>query len=102
MGTGITQNPTGVNPNQGSGGVVTGGGGNPYPLPLPGGGGSIPVPEPPVPPSAPLGFITYTVQANRVVQFYGTSIGAVSLWTWNFGDGTPQSTAINPIHQYAS
>ena len=35
------------------------------------------------------------------VQFIDQSIGADSLWNWNFGDGTT-STATNPIHAYGS
>ena len=39
--------------------------------------------------------------APLVVQFTDTSLDATS-WSWNFGDGSPQSVAKNPSHTYTT
>jgi PKD repeat protein len=36
------------------------------------------------------------------VNFYDQSTGAVTSWDWDFGDGTPHSSAQNPVHEYTS
>jgi hypothetical protein len=36
---------------------------------------------------------------KRVIQFYDKSIGNITKWYWDFGDGT-SSEEKNPIHQY--
>src|SRR3954470_1245405 len=36
------------------------------------------------------------------VQFGDTTYGAVTSRVWNFGDGSPISTATNPLHTYAA
>lgn len=42
----------------------------------------------------------YTIQGN-LVSFYDKSLGDVTVWIWNFGDGTG-STKQNPSHQYTA
>jgi hypothetical protein len=34
------------------------------------------------------------------VRFTDKSTGHISVWSWNFGDGTPRSNAKNPIHTF--
>src|SRR5437773_3408879 len=36
------------------------------------------------------------------VQFIDQSTGAMTNWDWDFGDGTPHSTAQNPSHTYSA
>jgi gliding motility-associated-like protein len=33
-------------------------------------------------------------------QFTNTSIGSITSWSWNFGDGSALATAANPLHSY--
>ena len=40
--------------------------------------------------------------APLTVQFTDTSTNAPTGWTWNFGDGSPMSTAQIPSHQFAA
>jgi PKD repeat protein len=39
-------------------------------------------------------------QAPLNVQFTNASIGAITNWDWNFGDGSPHSSVENPSHNY--
>jgi serine protease len=36
------------------------------------------------------------------VSFTDLSTGSIDTWDWSFGDGTPNSSAQNPVHEYAS
>ena len=46
---------------------------------------------------------TYTLPSSSVVRLSDTSTGGATTWDWDFGDGTPHSTAQNPPdHTYAS
>jgi hypothetical protein len=38
--------------------------------------------------------------SRRLVVFHDASVGKISSWHWNFGDGT-ESTEQNPVHAYA-
>lgn len=38
---------------------------------------------------------------NSLVAFYNNSLGATS-YQWNFGDGSPVSTDVNPVHAYTN
>jgi PKD repeat protein len=40
--------------------------------------------------------------APLTVSFYDQSIGDVTSWDWDFGDGTPHSNEQNPLHEYAT
>jgi gliding motility-associated-like protein len=42
-----------------------------------------------------------TVSCNPTVTFLNNSVSAAN-FIWNFGDGTPTSTALNPTHTYAA
>jgi len=44
----------------------------------------------------------YTQGSNGLVNFNNTTTGTISgvTYAWNFGDGSPASTAISPIHNY--
>ena len=60
--------------------------------------------ESPPPPSAPAANFTASIisgYAPLVVQFYDSSDGDVSGWSWNFGDGGT-STQANPSHTYSA
>lgn len=46
------------------------------------------------------GFTNNTVCAQDVVQFNDTTIGNITYWEWNFGDGSPVSNDQNPFHIY--
>jgi len=48
----------------------------------------------------PSASFTYTVYANGIVGFVNKSLGNISGYLWNFGDGTFASTP-NALHQYA-
>jgi len=53
--------------------------------------------------SAPVAGFTYAPSegnAPLTVQFNDTSIGNITAWSWDFGDGS-NSTAQNPVHTYA-
>lgn len=41
------------------------------------------------------------ISPSLTIQFYDSTIGASS-WQWNFGDGSANSTAQNPVHTYAA
>ncbi len=43
------------------------------------------------------------IPLGQSVTFTDTSVGAITNWIWNFGDGTTQTntTSINPTHTYA-
>jgi len=43
-----------------------------------------------------------TVASFNTISFIDTSTGPVTSWQWNFGDGTANSTAENPVHVYAT
>lgn len=46
-------------------------------------------------------FTFSTVCARQIVQFTDATVGALmTLWTWDFGDGTPASTLQDPTHIY--
>ncbi|NCU04302.1 MAG: PKD domain-containing protein, partial [Chitinophagaceae bacterium] len=45
--------------------------------------------------------IVYDCNTTSTVSFVDSSFGAVTR-SWNFGDGSPPSTATNPLHVYAS
>jgi len=53
-----------------------------------------------------LGAFAYEVDSNNEksnvypVDFYGAANGTPAKWVWDFGDGTKDSTSINPIHEY--
>ena len=53
------------------------------------------------PSGAPTASFTHIV-SNLTVQFTDTSSGSPTSWDWDFGDGTPNSSAQNPTHVYAS
>jgi PKD repeat protein len=38
---------------------------------------------------------------KRIIQFYDNSVGEITKWHWDFGDGTT-SEEQNPVHQYKS
>ncbi|MBL6872369.1 MAG: PKD domain-containing protein [Flavobacteriales bacterium] len=40
--------------------------------------------------------------ANQSIQFTDESVGGPTSWSWNFGDGTTNSTLQNPTHTYTS
>lgn len=45
---------------------------------------------------------TTTICAGSNVTFTSTSTNYPTSYSWNFGDGTPNSTQQNPVHQYAT
>lgn len=47
------------------------------------------------------GFENDTVCALDVVQFNDTTLGTPTTWNWDFGDGSPNSSAQNPSHTYS-
>ncbi len=47
-------------------------------------------------------FNNTTVCAGQSTGFTDQSIGAVSSWSWNFGDASPLSTLQNPTHTYTN
>lgn len=55
--------------------------------------------------SAPAANFTFTIQ-NKRADFTDTSTTAagctITSWTWSFGDGSPNSTAQHPTHQFPS
>lgn len=58
--------------------------------------------QPPPPPSANFTANPTSGNAPLGVQFTDQSTGSISTWDWNFGDGTPRSSARNPFHTYNS
>ncbi len=61
-----------------------------------------PPPPPPPPVDAPVANFSFAV-AGLTVGFndMSSNIQGVPIYTWNFGDGSPQSFAQNPTHPYA-
>jgi hypothetical protein len=49
---------------------------------------------------APQASFTFQV-VGLSVAFQDTSTGGPTAWTWDFGDGTPNSTQRNPVHTYS-
>jgi Subtilase family/PKD domain len=49
----------------------------------------------------PTGNFTWVASGTNTVAFTNTSNNALS-YTWNFGDGSPTSSDLNPIHTYAA
>jgi gliding motility-associated-like protein len=45
---------------------------------------------------------TSACQAPLAVQFTDNDVPVDSLWTWNFGDGSPTSNQQSPLHTYTS
>jgi len=62
------------------------------------GGGAIPIAQT-IYSSAPIAAFIFTVYANGVVAFVNKSIGSISSYIWNFGDGK-HSTSPSVVHQY--
>ncbi len=54
-----------------------------------------------VSPSPSFGFLVDTVCLGSATTFTDTSLGTLSNWLWNFGDGT-NSTIQNPTHTYST
>lgn len=52
-------------------------------------------------PQPSAGFINNTVCALDVVQFSDTSLGAITYWEWDFGDGSPADFTANPSHIFS-
>ncbi len=53
-------------------------------------------------PSANFTMSPTTGTVSQPVNFTDTSTGTVTSWAWDFGDGTPASTARNPAHTYTT
>lgn len=53
-------------------------------------------------PQPQAGFVNDTVCALDAVQFVDTTLGTPTFWEWDFGDGSPVSSATNPSHTYAT
>lgn len=51
-------------------------------------------------PQPQAGFTTNTVCANSAVLFSDTSSGTPTVWSWDFGDGSPVDNTQNPPHSY--
>lgn len=51
-------------------------------------------------PQPQAGFSTNTVCANQAVAFTDTSSGSPTVWSWDFGDGSPLDPGQNPPHNY--
>jgi uncharacterized repeat protein (TIGR01451 family) len=45
---------------------------------------------------------TYTMITPGTYYFYSALSGNVTSWVWNFGDGSTDSTSVNPTHTYSS
>lgn len=51
--------------------------------------------------TVPTAGFTNTIECfGFATQFTNTSIGSIVNWSWNFGDGSPLSNAVNPTHSY--
>ncbi|MBK9400322.1 MAG: PKD domain-containing protein [Bacteroidetes bacterium] len=46
-------------------------------------------------------YFTSNLGANNTVYFTDQSVGSPTNYYWNFGDGSANSTQMNPVHQYA-
>lgn len=51
-------------------------------------------------PQPQAGFSTNTVCANAAVVFTDSSSGTPTVWSWDFGDGSPLGNTQNPPHNY--
>jgi len=62
--------------------------------------------EPASPPQAYFYFDPFDPSTSETIQFYDYSYDpagiGIETWEWDFGDGTPPSTAQYPIHMYAA
>lgn len=58
-------------------------------------------PGPDDPPVAGFTADPYSGTAPLLVQFTDTSIGVIDSWSWDFGDGSQESTEQNPSHTFA-
>ncbi len=47
-------------------------------------------------------FSAMPVCKNQVMVFADSSIGAISMWNWNFGDNSAVNNSSNPSHMYAN
>jgi PKD repeat protein len=52
-----------------------------------------------LPPYAQFSVMSAQVETGETVVFFNESLGSISSWVWNFGDGTT-STEENPTHTY--
>jgi hypothetical protein len=55
-----------------------------------------------IPPHAAFSAAPLSGEGSLEVSFTSQSTGDFTTLTWNFGDGTPVSHAVNPVHTYAS
>jgi PKD repeat protein len=55
-----------------------------------------------IPPAAPDADFTFANGANGQVSFTDATDGYPDTYSWNFGDNSPTSNAVNPNHTYAA
>src|SRR5260221_152029 len=61
-----------------------------------------PLAEPPPPPAANFSANPTSGNAPLAVQFTDQSSGSITGWAWDFGDGSANSSAQNPLHTYTN